>query len=251
MPDWRNPDLYSYAYSLTTLGWAWEFLRRNDDYRAAYEAFLEVAKARFAEPKRFDLLERERVLRSRLGDFGLLSFHPPDSYLNNPLWTDFTLYSYPDPDGDATKVAPLWLGAVGFGATPRPKDQIPPPGTWAGFPHSIELIFSFTKPLDAQLEMAARFLKECERRVRVMTDLRPETPTIRFNADRYVLYLRLLDAHAAGESIGEMGRVLFGAKADTRNSAKSALRQAQGIVAGRYKELLWVWTPGTGSEGGK
>ena len=249
MPDWRNPDLYSYTDSLTTLGWAWEFLRRNNDYRAAYEAFLVVAKARFAEPTRLDLLERERVLRSRLGEFGLLSFHSPDASLDNPLWTEFTLYSYPDPESDATKVAPLWLGAVGFGAAPRPKNQIPPSGTWAGFPHSIEWIFSFTKSLDIQLEMAGNFLKECERRVRAMTDLRPEIPTIRFSADRYVLYLRLLDAHDAGESIGEMSRVLFGAMADARNSAKSALRHAQSIVAGRYKELLWVWTPG--GKGGK
>jgi hypothetical protein len=244
MPDWRNPDLYSYTASLTTLGWAWEFLRRNNDYRAAFDDFLALAKARFEEPERPDLIEMEKALRSQLGEFGLLSFHFPDDPIPNPLWSDFTLFSYPDPDRDATMVAPLWLGALGFGATPSTSGQVHPPGTWVGFPHSIELTFSFTKPLDTQLEMAHRFLKECERKVRKLTELRPEIPTIRFSAERFALYLRLLDAHAAGESIGEMGRVLFGAKADTRNSAKSALDLAKSIAAGRYKELLWLRTPG-------
>jgi hypothetical protein len=243
MPDWRNPDEYAYAQSLNVLGWAWEFLRRNGDYQAAYNEFLKIAEARFAEPQRVDLQERETALRAQLKDFGLLSFHSPErghAVPLDPLWSDFISLPYYDPELNATKVSPLWLGAVGFGSDTKTIEQPYQRGTWAGFPYVIELTFSFEKPLDAQLEMAARFLKECERKVHELSAVRPEKPTIRFNVERFTLYLRLLDARRAGESIGEMGRALFGGKGDMRRSARLALSAAEEIAATRYKELLWI-----------
>lgn len=32
-PDWRRSETYDYTRSLPRRGWAWEFLRRNPDYR--------------------------------------------------------------------------------------------------------------------------------------------------------------------------------------------------------------------------
>jgi hypothetical protein len=36
--DWRSPAAYEYAKRLESDGLAWEFLRRNPDYRADYRA---------------------------------------------------------------------------------------------------------------------------------------------------------------------------------------------------------------------
>jgi len=35
--DWRSPTAYDYATAMEPSGLAWEFLRRNPDYRGAYE----------------------------------------------------------------------------------------------------------------------------------------------------------------------------------------------------------------------
>ena len=36
--NWRSRSAYEYATDMEPQGLAWEFLRRNADYRAAYEA---------------------------------------------------------------------------------------------------------------------------------------------------------------------------------------------------------------------
>ncbi|MGO8918191.1 MAG: transcriptional regulator domain-containing protein [Stellaceae bacterium] len=36
-PDWRSPAAYEYVSGLTLAGLAWEFLRRNPDYRSDYQ----------------------------------------------------------------------------------------------------------------------------------------------------------------------------------------------------------------------
>ncbi len=36
--DWRSPAAYQYAATMEPANLAWEFLRRNADYRNAYQA---------------------------------------------------------------------------------------------------------------------------------------------------------------------------------------------------------------------
>ena len=36
-PDWRSSAAYDYASTMDSAGLAWEFLRRNANYRAAFE----------------------------------------------------------------------------------------------------------------------------------------------------------------------------------------------------------------------
>ena len=35
--DWRSPAAYRYAKHIPAAGFAWEYLRRNDDYRLAFQ----------------------------------------------------------------------------------------------------------------------------------------------------------------------------------------------------------------------
>jgi len=36
--SWKEPDAYEYVENLSPSGWAWEFLRRNRDYQADWDA---------------------------------------------------------------------------------------------------------------------------------------------------------------------------------------------------------------------
>ena len=36
--DWRSPAAYRFAKSIPAAGFAWEYLRRDDDYRLAFQA---------------------------------------------------------------------------------------------------------------------------------------------------------------------------------------------------------------------
>jgi transcriptional regulator len=72
-PDWRDPASYDYTRDLTREGWAWEFLRRNPNYRKSWrdQADPEATdrakkgKARVAAPA---------VVSAAAAAWGLLSF---------------------------------------------------------------------------------------------------------------------------------------------------------------------------------
>jgi hypothetical protein len=36
--DWRSPAAYQFANSIPAAGFAWEYLRRNDEYRREFQA---------------------------------------------------------------------------------------------------------------------------------------------------------------------------------------------------------------------
>jgi hypothetical protein len=40
-PDWRSPSNYHYLEKLDRAGWAWEFLRRNQEYRKDFVRILD------------------------------------------------------------------------------------------------------------------------------------------------------------------------------------------------------------------
>lgn len=45
MPDWKDPGDYHFTQDLTSELWAWQFLRRNPEYRKDYQWFIETWKA--------------------------------------------------------------------------------------------------------------------------------------------------------------------------------------------------------------
>lgn len=36
--DWRSPAAYAYTKTISAAGFAWEYLRRNDDYREDFQS---------------------------------------------------------------------------------------------------------------------------------------------------------------------------------------------------------------------
>jgi len=56
LPDWRQPQNYSYTESLSVEQWAWEFLRRNRGYQQDWQSL----EARYGEPPERDLQRWKR-----------------------------------------------------------------------------------------------------------------------------------------------------------------------------------------------
>ena len=45
VPDWRSPAAYAYLNDLDLAGFAWEFLRRNPDYRRNFRSIVGKPKS--------------------------------------------------------------------------------------------------------------------------------------------------------------------------------------------------------------
>lgn len=223
MPDWRMPEDYAYCRGISWHSWAWEFLRRNPAFVRAWQAYQDVEAALAAAPdseRQAAVDARDRAWRA-LGD----TWGPA-----RPL----------DPAFSSLEVTPRWLRAAGvaiiseFRATHGEG--------WPGYPSHVGLLFDFMEPIEPQIRHATRIVREFAQQLQEdgVTLLPTAKPKIRPNVRRFILYLRLLDAEAAGVGLGEMGRVLFKGKADKIRSAKGTLRQARMLTEHGYRELLMM-----------
>jgi hypothetical protein len=228
MPNWRKADDYAFAEQhFSPHDWAWEFLRRNEDYRTAWEELQNATDQLEQHPEAPGVAARVNKARKRSGEFGLLDFR-------DPKWSARVAST------DPFTPSPNWLGAVGVIVL---VDQIldgfePGLGTWPGYPQSIALSFSFSMPIEPQIMLASRLLREYSRRAYDEAGIRPPKPKIRFNPARFTLYLRVLDARQDGEKTVEIARALFGDKAEPGRSARDALAAARKMITNGYRDLL-------------
>jgi Family of unknown function (DUF6499)/Uncharacterized conserved protein (DUF2285) len=214
MPDWRNPDGYSYLKRLQRpQDWAWEFLRRNLDYRAAW-AEMSGVEAALGVESNVELVQRRDDLEAKCFAFGLVLYR-------NPELTAFEVGSVP------------WVGEMTYAVVHQGEQATHHTVIWPGVPTVPAFSLSYDKDMDPSFaETAMRALDH-------LSFLPSHRSTIRFRPDDFVLYFRLLDAKRAGASVREMGRVLYGERvADSWKSAQKALRAAKRMAAERYKELL-------------
>lgn len=72
-PNWRDSASYEYTLSLSKLGWAWEFLRRNPNFRKSGRQQLQLE---VATGKRGQAIRIITTLSSApyLEDWGVLFF---------------------------------------------------------------------------------------------------------------------------------------------------------------------------------
>lgn len=232
MQDWRDANDYAYCQELTLHEWAWEFLRRNPEYRQAYA---EIASARGD-----DGIEPAKAAGNR---FGLLSPVDPSftarevrGYL---LWADhagvwllwdarFKPSSLTEEERDT--------GAIVVAAGTGPPDDGPVP--WPGYPRSCALLFNLWASIDAQLEQARRILREFQETAIALSNKTPPEPNIRPQSAKFPTYIRALDGREAGASQKTIGMVLFPESPEPRDNARRALAVAEKLVKGGYTELL-------------
>ena len=234
-PDWRRPADYSFTGRLTGPQWAWQFLRRNRQYRREWTEFSAVWQALEADygrpPNRDFCAWRQdsrawvRVTDETAGDcrvdedkvliecaFGARwGFHkfPPDPHDDDPVGGQRMTWR-------AREVRVALLG---------PADT-----EWLGRdPAKVALGFDLSRDLRDQLERAKRLLQaEQHRRLRAGDVGRL---TVAGLASHWRCLLRLLDAEAAGAGIEEMRRQLG------IGDPAALLAEANGLCAGGYREL--------------
>jgi len=58
--DWRSPAAYRFAKSIPAAGFAWEYLRRDDEYRREFQA---ITASREADPEKLETFVQRWGLR--------------------------------------------------------------------------------------------------------------------------------------------------------------------------------------------
>ncbi|RTM03383.1 MAG: hypothetical protein EKK31_18660 [Hyphomicrobiales bacterium] len=58
--DWRSPAAYRFAKGIPAAGFAWEYLRRHDEYRREFQA---ITASRKPDPERLEAFVRRWGLR--------------------------------------------------------------------------------------------------------------------------------------------------------------------------------------------
>jgi hypothetical protein len=182
-PDPRKSAAYPAPATTSMTRWAWEFLRRRDDYRRAWQKLVQA----FVAGDRFDLAAVDRHNADALKPASR-PFHwtPPWDALRD----DFKVYGDPvsrtlhNRTLDPRLEQPPWFEGLGV-STVEFSARVTPPS-------KMLIEFNLDLPIDRQLKdaEAALFLAAKARGVKRSIDVRPQL-------DLFPLYLRLLDFRAA------------------------------------------------------
>lgn len=221
-------DAHDRCATLTRDQWAWEFLRRNPQYRSDYGQFITIWRALEADygaPPHRNFAQWKLDPRA----YGPLDGAGPDAL--NDATGDRCI-------GEDERVfIECWMGAKwGFHKFPLDPQCPGPPGpaelSWrtplapeplpVNDAYRLDIAFNLSLPLPPQLE-AAKF-----RLISHATELRraghPAPLTVASQCAQWMQMLRLLDAEAMGGSIEKKDAGL--------------LREAQAMMHGGYLDIL-------------
>ena len=214
-------DAYAYCATLTCDQWAWEFLRRNPDYRRDYRTFIAIwhaLEADYGVPPNRDFRRWKEDQRA----YGPL---PGETELGSPTGESCIAE-------DDRVLLECWVGAKwGFYKFPLDPERTIPPGpgelSWRPPPapsapadgYRLDICFDLSLPLPPQLE-AAKF-----RLISRAAELRRQglaaPMTVANQRTRWTEMLRLLDGRATPDEQDE-----------------GLLPVAQAMVQGGYLDIL-------------
>lgn len=238
MPDWKNPDDYTFCETLSREQWAWEFLRRNPDYRHEWAEFIatwraleaDYGKAPNRDFQRWKADPRAYVLEDEIDcDSDSCKVDDNKVMIECHLGARWGFYKFPlDPATDTPEIGEqlLWREVL-RGAREVTVDE----AAWLAQEGHIALGFDLDLPLREQLEVAKRHLQALQHRFRrsggVMRTIRSET-------GRLVLMLRLLD----GSESGAGDEALASQLPDCGDDCREILAEAVRLRDGGYRQLL-------------
>ena len=227
-------DAYAHCATLTRDQWAWEFLRRNPEYRADYRQFITLWQALEAD---YGAPPQRDFARWKLDPRAYGPLHGKSDARDDAAG-DLCI-------GENDRVfIECWMGAKwGFHKFPLDPERLIAPSpaelSWRPPPVSqprpeddayrVDIAFDLSLPLVPQLE-AAKF-----RLISRATELRragnPAPLSVASQRARWTHMLRLLDAEAADESV--------------EDKDAGMLREAQDLTQGGYLEILRLADAGT------
>lgn len=225
-------DDYAYCAVLTRDQWAWEFLRRNPDYRSDYRRFITLwhaLEADYGAPPHRDFSKWKRDPRA----YGPL---PGGADLAAPSGELCTV-------DDERVLLECWMGAKwGYykfpldpdrSAPPEPDELSwrppPQPASLTDAPFRLDISFDLSLPLPPQLE-AAKF-RLASRAAELRRKGLAAPMTVANQRARWTRMLRLLD----------------GVEAPNENN-KVLLRDAQAMAQGGYLDILRLTDTGANAK---
>jgi len=241
MPDWRHAEDYAFTADLTRHQWAWEFLRRNPDYRRQWAAFAATwwdLEAAYGSPPNRDFpawrQDPRAWVRASECPEGECRVDQDKVLIECALGARFGFHKFPpDPADDD----PVGAGRLTWRETPpdavRDLGQGDLAGLGAGLgsdPSLVALAFDLSRPLQGQVEQAKRYLQIVQRR-----RVREGAVTLRTVAGlraQWACALRLLDAEAA-EAAGDLIAPIGDA-----HPVEALRAEARRLRDGGYLEIL-------------
>lgn len=218
--SWREPDEYIYTKELSCEHWAWEFLRRNPEYRRDWDAFSatwQALEADYGSPPNRDFqrwkqdprayvrdeqcreIDRNEVGVGCAGEQGKI-------LIECWIGAKWGFYKFPlSPDRFMPKVPEelLWreVDTDAMRVTDENQEYL------VGADGKIALGFDLTLPLKDQLEEARHFLAAEQRRLAQAGELPPRT--VKACVADWTLCLRILDAETDGTPEEAIREALF------------------------------------------
>jgi hypothetical protein len=254
--DWGTPnprDRDAYPDTTSMVQWAWEFLRRRDDYRSAWEEHVQP----FVDGDRFDLVA---VRRNNLEAFNAWPGLQPESGVWDwtPPWERlryFHIYGHPVSSTPHNRTlnprSSMPPGFEGLGVTTVemqstrvrlqwvPHQNGSPQGVRPEPASTIVISYDLTMPIKPQLESAEVTVLLAANAYRERGDggARDVTQsTARLQAGKFRRYLRLLDFDAASASDSEIGSYLF---PDASGEQLRVLIRDTDKLARRWQDDYW------------
>jgi hypothetical protein len=180
VPDWRDPAQYPHPRDCSLRQWAWEFLRRNPEYRSLWREHI----GPFYDP----------AFRYQEQDVGPVGpAHGVPHNVQAELVHRFGLDSFPPSPNDYRP--PLFIRS-GLRYTGEREARL------LLYEGQIAVIFDLTRPIGGQMATARRLFVKEQRQ----SGHRKHRNRVRLFAS----YLRALDGVDAGATHTEVGAVLFG-----------------------------------------
>jgi hypothetical protein len=213
--------------------WRWEFTRRREDYCEDFEKAVaaQVTKLRAMElyedepydPEYFDADNPNFIVtcgNEFIKKYGLsILFHPRYDFEQFP----FCFSDSPGPAG-------LWIG-VGKGVVPFKVDiMLPPTVETLSLPEGYAAaVVDLSKKIEPQIkELTTRMLA-------VQKQKFGDIPGRRKHRDKWIRYLRVIDARAAGETLKDFSDIAAPAEGEN-NTGQSALQ-----VWDAARDLMFNW----------
>jgi hypothetical protein len=204
IPDWLNPAEYGDTAEWSNDRWRWEFTRRRDDYRKAFDASADKTYA-----LRIELYKTLEVGGRIIRPDEIRKPNDPFFVAQATALREFGLSALPNPrfskqpstnisfQGEPTRFY-IGEGAEWPQATGEPAaEEIPVPKGW------LAVVFDLSRPLERQLQGVKGWFDfwQIEQFGKVI-------PTGRLHRKKWLTYLRVLDGRAAGASWSELTVVL-------------------------------------------
>jgi hypothetical protein len=253
--DWKNPKDYAFVETLSVNRLAWEFLRRNPEYRADWARELPRYLEREKESRKNPRFKNDPVHKAPL-----ISIDDPMFTVNPHIWDYFHkwgLYELVNPDQDA----PFFLhfdrsyGGIetGYGEkSVNGPTAIPHERRNAFFPlpkGKAKVIFDLELPLKPQIDKVFKDLLHKQEFLQSEGIINLEKPRVRPDREDFTCLLRVLDAKAAKATIRRIAYIIFPNYDNEypdytgNRKVKDTLKTARRFMRTDYRKLVIHYPP--------